>query len=69
MRGDMDARGGITRILKVAFVVGVLTSSGLYTTYVQTLFMTTIPNWVATAAGGTNTLLNGTPGTFDVSMR
>jgi type IV secretion system protein VirB6 len=44
MRGDIDARGGITRIIKVALVVGILTSSGLYTSYVQTLFITTIPN-------------------------
>src|ERR1700677_1421611 len=52
MRGDMDARGGITRIIKVALVIGVLTSSGLYTSYVQTLFITTIPNWFATGAVG-----------------
>lgn len=65
MRGDMDARGGITRIIKVAFVVGILTSSGLYTTYVQNLFITVIPNWFATAAGGSATAINNTPATFD----
>jgi type IV secretion system protein VirB6 len=65
MRGDMDARGGVTRIIKVAFVVGMITSSGLYTTYVQTLFTTTIPNWFATAAGGTTLSATSTPGTFD----
>jgi type IV secretion system protein VirB6 len=65
MRGDMDARGGVTRIIKVAFVVGIITSSGLYTTYVQTLFTTTIPNWFATAAGGTTLSATSTPGTFD----
>ena len=64
MRGDIDARGGITRIIKVALVVGILTSSGLYTAYVQTLFMTTIPNWFATAAGGNPAIVN-TPQTFD----
>jgi type IV secretion system protein VirB6 len=63
MRGDMDARGGITRIIRVAFVVGILTSSGLYTTYVQTAFMTTIPNWLASSAGGSN--ISSTPATFD----
>ena len=61
MRGDMDPRGGITRIIKAAFVVGILTSSGLYTNYVQTLFMTTIPNWVATAAGERRGLLRELP--------
>jgi type IV secretion system protein VirB6 len=65
MRGDLDARGGITRIIKVALVVGILTSSGLYTTYVQTLFITTIPNWFATAAGGTQAAITSTPATFD----
>ena len=65
MRGDIDARGGITRIIKVALVVGILTSSGLYTTYVQTLFLTTIPNWFATAAGGSPAAVASTPQTFD----
>jgi type IV secretion system protein VirB6 len=65
MRGDLDPRGGITRIIKVALVVGILTSSGLYTNYVQTLFITTIPNWFATAAGGSQTAIASTPATFD----
>ena len=65
MRGDMDPRGGITRIIKVALVVGILTSAGLYTTYVQTLFITTIPNWFATAAGGSQAAITSTPATFD----
>jgi type IV secretion system protein VirB6 len=65
MRGDMDARGGVTRIIKVAFVVGILTSSGLYATYVQTAFMTTIPNWLATAAGAPAAGTTSTPQTFD----
>ena len=65
MRGDMDPRGGITRIIKVALVVGILTSAGLYTTYVQTLFITTIPNWFATAANGPQTNIISTPATFD----
>jgi type IV secretion system protein VirB6 len=65
MRGDMDPRGGITRIIKVALVVGILTSAGLYTNYVQTLFITTIPNWFATAAGGPHVNATSTPATFD----
>src|ERR1035437_5265656 len=65
MRGDMDPRGGITRIIKVALVVGILRSSGLYTNYVQTLFITTIPNWLTTAAGGSQTAITSTPATFD----
>ena len=64
MRGDVDARQGITRIIRVAFVVGLLTSSGLYTTYVQTGFMTTIPAWLASSAGGSPSSA-ATPQTFD----
>jgi type IV secretion system protein VirB6 len=65
MRGDMDPRGGITRIIKVALIIGILTSSGLYTNYVQTLFITTIPNWFATAANGAQTTITTTPAVFD----
>jgi type IV secretion system protein VirB6 len=65
MRGDLDARQGITRIIKVALVVGVLTSASLYTTYVQNLFVSVIPNWVATAAGGQGAGISTTPQTFD----
>jgi type IV secretion system protein VirB6 len=65
MRGDMDPRGGITRIIKVALIIGILTSSGLYTNYVKTLFITTIPNWFATAANGAQTTITTTPAVFD----
>lgn len=64
MRGDLDARQGVTRMIRVAVVVGILTSSGLYTTYVQTAFMTTIPTWLATSAGGSPSAIS-TPQTFD----
>lgn len=46
MRGDIDARHGVIRIVLVAIIVGLATSESLYTTYVQTLFVTTIPNLV-----------------------
>ena len=65
MRGDVDARQGITRIIKVSLVVGLLGSAGLYTTYVQNLFTTVIPNWVATSAGGSGAGITNTPQTFD----
>jgi type IV secretion system protein VirB6 len=65
MRGDMDARGGVTRIIKVALVVGLLTSGGLYSSYVQNLFMTVIPTWAATAAVGAGAGTGNTPQTFD----
>jgi type IV secretion system protein VirB6 len=64
MRGDMDARGGITRIIRVAIVVELLTSAGLYNTYVATTFQTTLPNWVASSVAGSATITN-TPQAFD----
>lgn len=65
MRGDIDGRNGVTRMIKVALVVGILTSSGLYKSYVQTAFMTTIPSWIATAAGEPGAGITSTPQTFD----
>src|SRR5271168_2681873 len=66
MRGDVDTRSGIGRILKVALVVGLVTSSTSYfSTYVQQLFVTNIPSWAAQAAGSSNGSVTSTPGTFD----
>lgn len=64
MRGDMDARGGVTRIIRVALVVGLLTSAGLYTSYVQNLFQTTLPNWIAASIVGGGAV-NNVPLAFD----
>ena len=64
MRGDIDARGGVTRIIRVALVVGLLTSSGLYTSYVATLFQTTLPNWIGSSISNTANVSN-TPQAFD----
>jgi type IV secretion system protein VirB6 len=58
MRGDIDARGGITRIVRVALVVGLLTSTGLYTTYVASLFQSTLPNWIASSIAGSAGITN-----------
>lgn len=63
MRGDVDTRRGITRIIRVAIVVGLLTSAGLYTTYVQNFFQTGLPNWIAGAIGGGG--IANTPQAFD----
>ncbi len=64
MRGDMDARSGVTRIIRVALVVGLLTSGGLYTTYVQNLFQTALPNWIAASLAGGGAV-NNVPLAFD----
>jgi type IV secretion system protein VirB6 len=67
MRGDVDTRQGITRIIKVSLVVGLLTGgASYYTEYVVTLFQTTLPDWAAsviTPAGGVTSA--NAPQTFD----
>lgn len=65
MRGDVSVRSGITKILRVVLVVSLLTSFGLFSSYVVDLFQTSLPNWAASAitgAGGSGTT---TPGMFD----
>ena len=64
MRGDIDMRSGITRMIRVTLVVGLLTSSGLYASYVQTLFTQTLPNWMASSITNSGNIHN-IPQTFD----
>ena len=51
MRGDLDPRRGLTKLISIAIVVGLVTSSALYQEYVQTVFEDTIPNLVTKIAG------------------
>jgi type IV secretion system protein VirB6 len=64
MRGDVSVRAGITKILRVALVVSLLTSFGLFSTYVVSLFQTTLPNWAAHAITGSSGTANA-PQMFD----
>ncbi len=65
MRGDVSVRSGITKILRVVLVVGLLTSFGLFSSYVVDLFQTTLPNWAAGAISGAGASGTTTPGMFD----
>lgn len=47
MRGDLDTRRGLTKIIMVAIVTGLVTSQTLYNTYVTDLFEQTIPGLVS----------------------
>jgi type IV secretion system protein VirB6 len=47
MRGDIDARRGITRIISICLVVGILMSTVLYNQYVVSFFTTGLPDWLA----------------------
>jgi type IV secretion system protein VirB6 len=47
IRGDIGARNGVTRVLNVCLVVGLLMSTTLYNEYVVSFFTTGIPDWLA----------------------
>jgi type IV secretion system protein VirB6 len=62
MRGDIGVRNGITRIISVSLVVGLVLSLATYNEYITSFFTVGIPNFFGTV------LSNGTattgPGTF-----
>jgi type IV secretion system protein VirB6 len=64
MRGDISARSGITKIMRVVLVVTLLSSFSYFSTYVVDLFQTTLPNWAAGAITGTPGA-NAAPHMFD----
>jgi len=51
MRGDIDPRRGLTKLITVALVVGLVTSSSLYQDNVQKLFVEGIPKLVSDLGG------------------
>jgi type IV secretion system protein VirB6 len=65
MRGDVSARSGITKIIRVVLVVSLLSSFSYFSTYVVDLFQTTLPNWAANSITGTTGTGTGAPGLFD----
>jgi len=52
MRGDAGVRTGITRIISVSLVVGILMSTTLYDQYVVSFFTAGLPNYIAGALLG-----------------
>lgn len=51
MRGDVTVRTGISRLISVSLVVGLLMSTSLYNEYVVNFFTTGLPDWIATTVG------------------
>jgi type IV secretion system protein VirB6 len=47
VRGDVDARTGVTRLIKVSIIVGILMSTTLYNEYVVSFFTLGLPDWLA----------------------
>ncbi len=52
MRGDVAVRNGITRIIRISIVVGLLMSATLYNQYIVAFFTTGLPNWFASGFMG-----------------
>jgi type IV secretion system protein VirB6 len=65
MRGDIAVQSGITKIIRVSIVVGLLSSFGLFSEYVVDLFQVTLPNWAANAIAGGNGVSITAPELFD----
>jgi len=49
IRGDVDARSGVTRLIKVSLIVGILMSTTLYNEYVVSFFTVGLPDWLASS--------------------
>jgi type IV secretion system protein VirB6 len=52
MRGDVGVRSGITRVITISLVAGILMSTTLYDQYVVSFFTTGLPNFIATSLLG-----------------
>ncbi|NVN28962.1 type IV secretion system protein [Endobacter medicaginis] len=63
MRGDIDTRRGITRIVRVCLVSAFIMEAGVYNSYVSSFFQTGLPNWVADSVS--NGKASSTPEAFD----
>lgn len=69
MRGDIDARRGLTKLISVALVVGLVTSSSLYQEYVQNLFLVVVPSFVQSIGGTLGLPVDTIPTQLDVIYR
>ena len=63
MTGSLDLRYGISKVSTMAIVVGIIASTPLYDSYVQSLFMTAIPDFIANTFSSGNT--NNIPKSLD----
>ena len=68
MRGDLDTRRGVNRIIKVVLVYALISGATYYTNYVQNWFIYTVPQWVSSVAGGPQTFL-GIPLSLDAVLQ
>ena len=67
MTGSLDIRYGISKVSTMAIVVGIIASTSLYDSYVQTLFMKSLPSFVAStfSSGKTSNIPQSLDQTFN----
>jgi type IV secretion system protein VirB6 len=65
MRGDISVQSGVTKIIRVSIIVGLLSSFGLFSEYIVDLFQNILPNWAANAIAGGNGVSITAPQLFD----
>ena len=65
MRGDLDARRGVNRILKIALVTTLVITAEDYDNVVQEFFITIVPNFVRDFSSPVTSALGGIPGQLD----
>lgn len=67
MTGSLDLRYGISKVTTMAIVVGIISTTSLYDTYVQQLFMQDIPSFIASTftSGKTNNLPQSLDGIYN----
>jgi type IV secretion system protein VirB6 len=69
MRGDIDARRGVTKLLSVALVIGLVSSASLYHDYVDDMFREGIPELVQNLGGNFGLPKETIPMQIDVVFR
>lgn len=52
MRGDIDTRRGVIRIVRVSLVSAFVLEAGIYNSYVVNFFHTGLPDWAASSVSG-----------------
>lgn len=69
IRGDIDARRGVTKLLMVALVIGLVSSGTLYHDYIETMFKESIPNFVRQLGGNFGLPAGALPTEIDLMWR
>ncbi len=68
MRGDLDARRGVNRILKIALVTTLVVTAEDYNTVVHDFFITTVPAFVNDFSSPITKVFGGIPGQLDAIL-